>query len=292
MKRVARFVIRLYPADWRKRYGDEFAALIDDTPTSMGSNLDLLKGAMKMRLAIPSFPKLAVLLCIAGVLGGLSVSFIVTPQYVSTATLLFESSPGISRASLRPDMSFVPQVLSRTSLSSVIANLNLYPEERTKMPLEDVIERMRTRDIQLSTVAMGPIALTISFTYRNRQKARDVVQVMTSKFVQATLTRAIAVPRISQAFSGDELARIEARLSAIEKRIGMPSPAPSGPLTAITGNTQVEVLDPPSLPVSPVYPDRYRFMAFGFAVGFVLAAIIAIFRRRVQPATPFPAVSA
>lgn len=39
-------VLLLYPEAWRDRYGDEMAALLDDTPPSIGSTLDLLRGAL------------------------------------------------------------------------------------------------------------------------------------------------------------------------------------------------------------------------------------------------------
>jgi len=36
--------------------------------------------------------------------------------------------------------------------------------------------------------------------------------------------------------------------------------------------------------VNPIYPNRGVIAAIGFVAGFVLALIIAIFRRRFQPA--------
>ncbi len=38
-------LLRLYPRSWRKRYGREMGALLDDTPARLGSALDLLLGA-------------------------------------------------------------------------------------------------------------------------------------------------------------------------------------------------------------------------------------------------------
>jgi hypothetical protein len=42
--------LRLYPRWWRDRYGDEFAALLDDLRDHPLSTLDILKGAMDVRL--------------------------------------------------------------------------------------------------------------------------------------------------------------------------------------------------------------------------------------------------
>jgi len=38
-------LLRLYPASWRKRYGNEMGALLDDVPRGPGVALDLLLGA-------------------------------------------------------------------------------------------------------------------------------------------------------------------------------------------------------------------------------------------------------
>lgn len=49
MKRVIRFVARIYPRAWRQRYGEEFEALLEDTGADWRVVLDVLTGAMSMR---------------------------------------------------------------------------------------------------------------------------------------------------------------------------------------------------------------------------------------------------
>src|SRR5689334_9648636 len=39
------WLIRLYPATWRARYGDEFAALLEQAPLTLPVLLDVLRGA-------------------------------------------------------------------------------------------------------------------------------------------------------------------------------------------------------------------------------------------------------
>jgi uncharacterized protein involved in exopolysaccharide biosynthesis len=53
----------------------------------------------------------------------------------------------------------------------------------------------------------------------------------------------------------------------------------------------MNVLDPPSLPIDPVYPDRAHFMETGVAAGLAGALVIAVFRRK-SPAIPYPAQTA
>src|SRR5690348_1403763 len=50
MRSVSHHLLRLYPAAWRDRYGDEFAALLDDCPSSLALVLDVLLGALDARL--------------------------------------------------------------------------------------------------------------------------------------------------------------------------------------------------------------------------------------------------
>ena len=50
MKRIMRFLARLYPSGWRERYGAEFGALLEDATPSAHNAYDILWGAFKMQL--------------------------------------------------------------------------------------------------------------------------------------------------------------------------------------------------------------------------------------------------
>ena len=41
-----RWFLRLYPRAWRRRYGEEFAALLEQVPASPAVLLDVLRGAV------------------------------------------------------------------------------------------------------------------------------------------------------------------------------------------------------------------------------------------------------
>ena len=43
-------LVRLYPQAWRDRYGDEFAALLEERPPTAGDVLDTLRGALDAHL--------------------------------------------------------------------------------------------------------------------------------------------------------------------------------------------------------------------------------------------------
>lgn len=295
MKHLARFLISLYPAQWRERYGEEFEALLEDKPPTLSILFDLIKGATKMHLSVPTFAKLALVLSVMGLLTGLGISYLVTPRYISEATMTLVQTPGSAPADLRPILGEMQQeILSRTSLFSIITDqrLDLYRGERAREPIEDVIAIMR-RDLEIGLSGPGSV-FHIRFVYSDPAKAHDTVQALMTRFQESNLTRERTASNLMLYWSHDQPGAIEARLAAIEKRLGISSPAlapnrfdPSSP-----NRTSMEVIDPPSLSVNPISPDRPRFMYLGFGSGFGAALIITAFRRRVQPAIPFPTVSA
>jgi hypothetical protein len=87
-------LVRLYPAAWRERYGDELEALLDDDPPTPFDTLDLLLGALDAHLhlrglgrdsdhrkGIPMTLRLAGSAAIAG--GGLWIAMLVTSAVVA-----------------------------------------------------------------------------------------------------------------------------------------------------------------------------------------------------------------
>lgn len=83
------------------------------------------------------------------------------------------------------------QVMSRNELTNLIRNLNLYPRERNRMPLEDVLEIMR-RNIRFTP--MSPVvgsrnvpAFQVSFSYQNRFDAQKVVSALVSRLIDENI---------------------------------------------------------------------------------------------------------
>jgi LPS O-antigen subunit length determinant protein (WzzB/FepE family) len=299
MKRLTRCLIRLYPASWHARYGEELEALLEDCHASLPDKFDLLKGALKMQLTLPTFPKLAIALSVVGMLAGLGASFLVTPRYVSTATLQLGDSFGSANADDPGQQvsQIANEVLSRTSLSATIQDprLDLYQRDRSHIPLEDVIENMR-RDVlirPLPSSGQQYFAFMISFTYSDRIKAQSTVQAMVTKFLDSNiLHQRIRLDGARRLRSGDQISRLEERIAILERRLGVESPgSDSDDESSWREAHNLSVLDPPSLPVEPLYPNSSYFMATGAGIGFAGACVIAVFRRKAPP-TPFPAQTA
>jgi hypothetical protein len=301
MNRRARSLIRLYPAQWRQRYGAEFEAMLEEVPPGWSAFFDLLKGAIRMQLSIPSFPKLALTLSLAGLLTGLGASFMATPRYTSTAELVNEEHRAGSATAVDQFLASKAVLLSRPWLSLMIQEpqLQLYRQDLAKAPLEDVIEKMR-RDLQIAVVSQSDRAVffRIAFTYGEPLKAQATVQEVISRFYdentrQQHQDRQASPPMGNEERLERQMAQLESRIAVLEERTGVaraqaPASVVTAPATVPEDAIGMAVVDAPSLPTRPVYPDRYMFMATGFGAGFALAIVIAIFRRRFQPAAPLP----
>ncbi len=79
------------------------------------------------------------------------------------------------------------QVLSRSSLERVIREHDLYPEMRANMPIEDVIARMRDRDISVNVDRRRGNVFTVSYQGRNPEKTMRVTNTLASRFIEENL---------------------------------------------------------------------------------------------------------
>jgi hypothetical protein len=303
VKRLVRLLIRLYPSSWRERYGEEFEALMEDSSPGWPAIFDLLKGALKMQLSVPAFPKLALMLSITGLLIGLLVSALLPPVWISQAelriavpleTLVHFPIVGDDQNLSEYLRRFEQDVLSKPSLTAIIQDprLGLYREDRGRKPLEDVIEQMR-RDVHIRKDGSGEgrLAFSVAFAYRDRVKAQQTVRALVDHFTEAHAYDD-QVRELSTAGQVSQVRRLEARVALLEKRLGIAAATePADQLAAAYMGVKLELSDPPSLPRRPAKPNRWIITADGFGAGFVAALVIAIFRRR-PPPMPLPAHTA
>jgi len=78
------------------------------------------------------------------------------------------------------------QILSRTRLEQVITDFNLYAKERAdKELMEDIIEKMRTRDINLSIIRGD--SFRVSYTASDPRTAMRVTERLGSLFIDESL---------------------------------------------------------------------------------------------------------
>lgn len=162
-------------------------------------------------------------------------AFLWPDTYVSEAVLRvsppaasenFYPSPA-SRVSLSDRLASMQQsILSRNNLTGMIQSFDLYRRERARLPMEDVIERMR-RDIAVSglTAQAGSsgqarsLVFRVGFSYANRFDAHKVTQSLVSRFMdESAREQRILADSVNQ-FLRDEFDRAQVELDAAAEHL-------------------------------------------------------------------------
>jgi hypothetical protein len=256
MRRWLRIAIWLYPAAWRRRYGREFDALLTDIQPRARDLWDIFRGAITVQLSTPvTYLKLGAATAALGALVASGVSFTFPDRYVSSAVMRVApqiptgADPGQYQMIADEHLAQLKvEVLSRQSLASLIQQpeLNLYPADRLRYPLEDVIQGMRNNDIHIEPVETklpfqdGTSAFRIAFEYPDRKVAQGVVRALVTRLNNDNVVAARRGPFV----------------------------------------VNLEVLDPPNLPEKAIDPGRLAIVGIGLGAGFALGLLIAYLRRR------------
>jgi polysaccharide chain length determinant protein (PEP-CTERM system associated) len=120
--------------------------------------------------------------------------------------------------------SMAQTILSRSVLTTIINTFDLYKRERSRMPIEDVVEQMKNA-VQIQPVA-SPTgtadripAFAVSFSYDNRLTAQRVVQDLVSRFIDENIrNRSNATFQTTQ-FMKDEMDDAKKELDAAEDKL-------------------------------------------------------------------------
>jgi hypothetical protein len=137
MKRVLRKLIVLYPKAWRERYGEEFAAMVDQMERpgwGDACNVAFSAARERMRRAGPVWA-----MGLAGALAGGLIPQLLTPDYVASTTV----RPAASRDWTGDSNRALKRVTSRHRLKNLVEFLDLYPADRERQPMEDLVEKAR-----------------------------------------------------------------------------------------------------------------------------------------------------
>ncbi len=162
--KLIRLAAALYPRAWRERYGEEFAATLNDMPAQgWGTVWDVGKGALIMQvqqdglnLARKALPFVVVFMALA-----FPGSWAIPNQYMSHAVVATEGARnGLVALVAQP-------VLTRDRLKVLVLKHQLYLSDRTRKPMDAVIETMQ-RSIQVTALTgtkNGRRALRVGFLY-------------------------------------------------------------------------------------------------------------------------------
>jgi hypothetical protein len=236
MKRIVRLVAWLYPSSWRKRYGAEFDALVEDTTLTVRDSFDVFWGALKMQMTTWNFGRITLSCAVAGMLVAAAVSFALPAHYLSQATLIVTPADESTRG--LPNNLMERSIFNREVLASLIQAHNLYPRERTRAPLDVVIDKMKSNIQVVSILPASPgnggtLTFTIRFEYPDRYVAQQINEELLTRLIEGNLH---AQPDSHWTFY---------------------------------------VPTNPSLPAWPVAPNRTRFAAVGLFAGLLAGLTLA-----------------
>jgi hypothetical protein len=244
-----RLLVRLYPSGWRKRYGAEMEALIEDATPSPRNVLNIFMGALEMQLAKWSFARITVASLGAGILVAVVLALVTPARSVSQSFVDVTPPNGRAPDSARSQFDNVERyAFSREALAAIIQKYNLYQHERLYMRLDDVIANMR-RDISVhssiptSTDTRDAFRFAVQFDYSDPRVAQNVNAELTSRLIEGNL-------------------RVRQDSSAV-------------PTSELNSGFQFKVLDPPSLALRRASLRRTPLnllvaMLFSIAVALVL----------------------
>jgi hypothetical protein len=120
----------------------------------------------------------------AGVVISVVAAFLTPDLFISRATLTFQPGTTLLTQQLQS------VALTAGALSDIIKDpsLNLYPLQRQKLSLLDVIRIMKDRDLRIVPLATesGTPALLVQFQYTDRYKVVQVVQALVNRLLEQT----------------------------------------------------------------------------------------------------------
>jgi len=170
--------------------------------------------------------------CWAAIVIATVVAFLWPDTYISSALIRVTSSQVPDRyvqtnlnQMLAERISAISQgVLSRSTLTNIIQTHDLYPRERRRLPMEDIIEKMRTRHIKIgainlqnSTKSVG--AFPISFEYENRFLAQKVTSDIVSRLINENERETMTQSQTTTDFLTTEVVKAKQQLEEIESRL-------------------------------------------------------------------------
>lgn len=171
--------------------------------------------------------KLIVCCVLVAMTAGLGL-YLKTPKiYESSASLIYQQQR-INPTEFSPDQqeniremvaNLSQQVLSRSSLESIIKDYDLYPEMRKQVPIEDVIEKMREKDIHVDLNSGEGNVFSVSFKGKDPKQAKRVAGTLASRFIEENLRMREERAKSTSSYIKDELRMAKKELEKKEARM-------------------------------------------------------------------------
>ena len=193
---------------------------------------DLIKIIKRRRLGliVPAFTVFALFVLIA---------FILKPVYRSTSTVLIEEQEIPPQYVMSTVTSYAEErlqainqrIMSTSRLLSIINRFNLYADKRDKLTTEEIVDKMRKKDIKFSTItadvidhqtgrpAEATIAFTVSYEGGNPQTVQQVDNELASLYLEENISIVDRKTENVTKFLGEELQSVQAKMDDLDKQI-------------------------------------------------------------------------
>ena len=167
--------------------------------------------------------KIIIFCLLVSVVAGLG-KYLRTPKTYQAMALIRYQQQSVNPSRMSPDVqtriremvsTVGQQITSRTSLESMIKKFDLYPGMREKMPMEDVVVRMRNHHISIRPESRGDI-FRVSFNGGNPKKVMLVTNELAAKFIEENLRFREERASETSAYVKDELQMAKKSLDEIE----------------------------------------------------------------------------
>jgi polysaccharide chain length determinant protein (PEP-CTERM system associated) len=164
---------------------------------------------------------------------GVALTMVMPKKYTSSTVVLVEP-PTVSKevvpTLITEDLyhrmaSMRGQILSSSRLQPIIEKLNLYPEDRGKKHMEDLIDRLRKSiDVSLMEPMTGstdrqPPGFQLSVTFDNAQTAQQICTEITSMFLEQNAVRRSEQAKITSQFLTQEVSDAKAKLDEQDAKV-------------------------------------------------------------------------
>ncbi|MFC1826913.1 GumC family protein [Thermodesulfobacteriota bacterium] len=152
---------------------------------------------------------------------GLGKYLTTSKVYRSTSHIIYQQK--INPTKMSPDTSgfgeivstVSQQITSRTSLENLINQFDLYKGLRAQLPMEDVVEIMRSRDIGIKPELKGNI-FSVSYIGSNPRKVLLVTNALAAKFIEENIRFREEIVTDASAYIKDELSMAKESMNKID----------------------------------------------------------------------------
>jgi polysaccharide chain length determinant protein (PEP-CTERM system associated) len=110
------------------------------------------------------------------------------------------------------------QILSRSRLEKIILDFNLYPADRVKAPMEDVVGRMRS-DVGPISIREGERSFKVGYTNRDPATAQKVAGRLASLFIDENSRERESLAENTNVFLESQLEEAKRRLIEHEQKL-------------------------------------------------------------------------